>query len=482
MRAQSLPTGRHVAVAGLAMFLGGCAGFSPDAGMAPAIGIAASALKTDVAKISNEADAATADASAAHLLKAPLSSGTAVRIALLKNKDLQAAFNDLGVSEARFVQASLPPAPQFSLSWLAGMGDVEIARQLAVSLFDLVALPERSAIAESQFRAAQWRAAEQVLRLATNVRRQYYIAVAAAGHAAFLGEAVASAQASAELARQLGEAGSLNKLEQAREDAFYSELAAQLADARVAQKAERERLIRLMGLWGRDIDIRLPRNPPPLPRRLAAEADVEAKALRDRVDLKVARHDLDALARLHGLTSATRFVTDFSLALQDDRESGPVPTQGALGANTLMRRGLAADFTIPIYDFGEARVRGAEEAYMAAANRLAQRAIGVRSQAREAYLRAHGKYEVARIYEQRVLPLRKTILDQDLLQYNGMLTDVTQLIADARARIISNINAINARRDFFLALADLDAALLGGGGVDNAASAMPGTSAAAIPD
>jgi hypothetical protein len=33
-----------------------------------------------------------------------------------------------------------------------------------------------------------------------------------------------------------------------------------------------------------------------------------------------------------------------------------------------------------------------------------------------------------------------------------------------RARIISNINAIDARRDFFLALADLDAALLGGGG------------------
>jgi hypothetical protein len=63
-----------------------------------------------------------------------------------------------------------------------------------------------------------------------------------------------------------------------------------------------------------------------------------------------------------------------------------------------------------------------------------------------------------------------------------MLTDVTQLIADARARIISNINAINARRDFFLALADLDAALLGGGALDNAAGAMPGTSAAAIPD
>jgi len=40
---------------------------------------------------------------------------------------------------------------------------------------------------------------------------------------------------------------------------------------------------------------------------------------------------------------------------------------------------------------------------------------------------------------------------------------VTRLITDARARILSNVEAINARRDFWIAATDLKAALVGGG-------------------
>ncbi|ANY84754.1 hypothetical protein BB934_42170 (plasmid) [Microvirga ossetica] len=45
-----------------------------------------------------------------------------------------------------------------------------------------------------------------------------------------------------------------------------------------------------------------------------------------------------------------------------------------------------------------------------------------------------------------------------------MLVDVSQLILDARTRILSNVDAINARRDFWIATTDLKAALIGGGG------------------
>ena len=100
---------------------------------------------------------------------------------------------------------------------------------------------------------------------------------------------------------------------------------------------------------------------------------------------------------------------------------------------------------------------------MAAANRLAERAVNVRSEAREAYLSYRGNYDLARYYQSRVLPLRKTIQDETLLHYSGMLVDVTRLITDARARILSNVDAINARRDFWIAATDLKAALVGGG-------------------
>ncbi|NBJ27357.1 hypothetical protein GR303_23900 [Microvirga sp. SYSU G3D203] len=73
-----------------------------------------------------------------------------------------------------------------------------------------------------------------------------------------------------------------------------------------------------------------------------------------------------------------------------------------------------------------------------------------------------GNFDLARHYQNRVLPLQKRIQDEALLQYSGMLVDLSQLIIDARTRILSNVDAINARRDFWIAATDLKAALVGG--------------------
>jgi outer membrane protein TolC len=143
------------------------------------------------------------------------------------------------------------------------------------------------------------------------------------------------------------------------------------------------------------------------------------------------------------------------------------------------RRGLEVEFQIPIFDFGATAVRGAQESYMAAANRLAERAVNVRSEVREAYLRYRGNFDLARHYQSRVLPLQRTIQEQATLQYSGMLVDVSELITDARARILSNVDAINARRDFWIAATDLKAALVGGGTGGGAAEGGESNAAAA---
>jgi len=465
----------------LALTLSGCVGFSPDGGLAPAVDVASRQLHKDIIKIDTDAEAESAQVRVRYLLKAPLSVDRAVQIALLSNRDLQACFHDLGVSEAEFVKASLPPEPTFSFDRLAGMGDIEVVRQIVFSLTALATLPARQAIASERFKAAQARAAGQVMALAADVSRQYFVAVAAEQQIAFLDTAVAAAQASAELAKELGKAGNLNKLEQAREDVFYAEVGAQRADARLQTQAERERLTRLMGLWGQDIAFTLPKALPPLPKHIASARDIEAEALSQRLDIIAARHDLDALARELGLTNVTRYVSDVSLTLQDDTEWAGNTGGSKLATETnpkLARNGFVVDFSIPIYDFGESRVRNARETYLAAASRLAQRAIDVRSQAREAYTRYRGKYELARYYANHILPLRKTILDETALHYNGMLADVTQLLLDARGRVMSNIAAITAKRDFFIAEVNLKAVLMGNG-PDSTGSA-PGPAAAPV--
>jgi hypothetical protein len=98
----------------------------------------------------------------------------AVQVALLNNKGLQAAYNELALAEAELVQESLPPNPVFSISDISGDGASEIERQVVGDILALATLPFRSEIARDRFRQAQLKAALETLRLAANVRRAYF--------------------------------------------------------------------------------------------------------------------------------------------------------------------------------------------------------------------------------------------------------------------------------------------------------------------
>ena len=137
---------RRVALlAGVSVLLGGCATFSADGGIGTAQTIAYTDLNKDVVKITDDAVAGSAKARVDQLLKKPLTADSAVQIALLSNRGLQAAFNELGIAEAQMVAASLPPNPRFGISKLSGRFEVEIERQIVGSLFALVTWPARAA-------------------------------------------------------------------------------------------------------------------------------------------------------------------------------------------------------------------------------------------------------------------------------------------------------------------------------------------------
>ena len=100
---------------------------------------------------------------------------------------------------------------------------------------------------------------------------------------------------------------------------------------------------------------------------------------------------------------------------------------------------------------------------MRAVHRLIERAVNVRADAREAYQAYRGAYDIAKHYDREILPLRQVISDEMLLNYNAMMKDVFSLVVDARARILANVQAIDAQRDFWLAGVDLLTAIVGGG-------------------
>ena len=395
----------------------------------------------------------------ADLLRRPLTADAAVQIALLNNHGLQAAYNELGIAEAAMVQVSLPPNPSFSFSRISGSLESELEATVAANILALATLPVRAEIAADRFRAAQLRAAEEILRVAAETRRNYYRAVAAQELVGFLVQANAAAETAAKLAGKLGETGAMNKLDQARNEVFHAEVTTQLASARQQAFSERERLIRSMGLWGGDLDFTLLSTLAGLPIHPQTSSRVEQDAIGHRIDLQIARIELEALAKSYGLTNATRFVNLFQLSgiYKDTRES--------IGTENVQFRdfGPGAAVEIPIFDLGEVRVRQAEQTYMLALNRLAEKAVNVRSEARDAYRTYRSTYDIASHYQREILPLRKIISDETLLRYNGMLIDVFTLLAEARQRILSTVKAIEAKRDFWIAKTDLQVAIVGGG-------------------
>ena len=441
--------------------LAGCASFSPDHGMGVVADLSQQTLKKDVAFVRSADDAAQVDGRVHSLLRRTLTVESAVQIALLNNKGLQAAYNELALAEADAIGDSLPPNPTFSISRIAGDTALETERQVVGDILALATLPFRTEIARERFQQAQLRAALATLQLAAEVRRTYYAAVGGRELTALLTDAQATAESTAQLARKLGETGSMNKLDQARDQVFYAETTADLASARQEASSAREKLSRLLGLWGSDLDFRLPDHLPLLPRRAATLPLIEADAVAHRIDLQIARMELDALAKALHLTEASRFVTMLDIAGIDRKTREP-------GAQPFRERGFDLQFQIPLFDGGEVRVRQAAETYNAAFNRLTEKAINVRSQARDTYRVYRSAYDIAGQYQREVLPLRKIISDEMQLRFNSMQVDVFALLVEARQQIASQRAAIEAKRNFWKAQSDLQAVVDGGASVGDA--------------
>jgi len=450
---------RHLAIAPILLLtsaLAGCASFSPDTGMGVVSEVTGRAIGKDVAFVRSADEAATADAAVKRLLARNLTADAAVQVALLNNKGLQAAYNELALAETDLVADSLPPNPTFSVSRITGNGASEVERQVVGDILALATLPGGSGIARERFRQAQLKAALATLRLAAEVRRSHVAAVAANETVVLLTDAKATAESTAQLAKKLGETGGMNKLDQAREQVFYAEITADLASARQNAASSRERLARLLGLWDGDLGFRIPGKLPVLPKRPQDAPSIEVAAVGHRVDLQIARIEIVALAKALDLTEATRFVTLLDVAGIGRRTQDP---EGP----PFKERGFDVQFQIPIFDGGEVRVRQAAETYRQAMNRLTEKAINVRSEARDAYRVYRSAYDIASHYQREVLPLRQIITEEMQLRFSSMQVDVFALLTEARQRLASLRAAIDVKRDFWLAQSDLQTAINGGG-------------------
>ena len=441
----------------LSLALLGCANFSTDGGLNRVSELSKERIGSSATNVLNAHNVANAANSPEvqerinALLSAPLSSDAAVEMALLSNPRLRIALAELGVAEADLVQAGRLRNPGVSFGRLSGNGEVEIDRAIMFDLSGLLSMPLRRAIEERRFAQTQLQTALQIVRLATDTRRAYFQAVAAQQSLLYMQQVDQAAQASSELADRMTKAGNWGKLEQAREQAFRYEVAVQLARAEHNVNASHERLVRLLGLGDRHHALKLPERLPDLPVALRRVEEIETQALAQRLDVQVAKLDTESTAKSLGLTRATRFVNAFEVGYQNKSAS-----------NAALAQGYQVEFSLPLFDWGQTRVRRAENIYMRSFYRSTDVALQARSEAREGYAAYRTNFAIARQYRDEIIPARKRVSDEVLLRYNGMLSSVFELLADARAQIASINSAIDAQRDFWIAESELNFVVNGG--------------------
>src|SRR5689334_21564259 len=121
---------RSLIAASAVLVVTGCASFSPDGGAARVAQLTKERTGRTISVQRTASDVDAAKARVAELLGQPLTSESAVEVALLNNRGLQASYADLGIAEADRVRAGRLANPTFSFGRLSGGGVTEIDRSV----------------------------------------------------------------------------------------------------------------------------------------------------------------------------------------------------------------------------------------------------------------------------------------------------------------------------------------------------------------
>lgn len=438
-----------------ALVLSGCAQVPFDQTVAQTNHAAAEFTEGHLRLVTTPEERLAAQQLTAELLQQPLSQKNAVHLALVHSPALQSLLAESWVKTERTVQSARITNPLFSLTRLRFAGELDIERALSFGLLDLLTLPKRQQIAQQQIDTTQLRLTAEVIQRVTQVRTAWVAAVAAQQRMIYAKQVVDSAQASAELALRMQRAGNFNKLAWANQQTFFMDAVTQQANAQQKMTATREALVRLTGLSDDEASqLKLPEHLPDIPRTPPDPKEVSQLASNERLDIRIAQSAFNAAAKAQGLNQVTS-VMDIELGVRRDTKFSDSAGSSSAG------RGFEIGLRLPIFDGGDAQRRAMNAETLALANQLEATVCEAGSHLRERYAAYRTSYDVAKHYRDEVLPLRKSISEEMLLRYNGMLIGVFELLADSRNQMNSVLEAIVAQEQFFTAEAALQAEMMG---------------------
>ena len=392
------------------------------------------------------------------MLDKPLDADTAVQIALLHNRRLQATYEEMGIARAAVIEAGTVSNPAFHGGAVFALpqdpmtahpGHDSYVFEVHMNFLSFLHRSMRKSVAESEFETVKLLVAAAVIDLAGQTRTAFYRVQADTQMLEMFRQIVLATEAGYNFASELYEAGNIPELALLLEHALYEQSKLGLAAAEVSVAESQEHLNRLMGLWGEETAWTVESRLANISTELMKFDNVEGVAIEKSLDLAMARKRILSIGKQLGVAQATSLVPRLEIGGELEKEEGAWKAGPALG------------FEIPVFDRKQgqraaaaAELRRQQEEYYALA-------VEIRSAVRVAHRRLLTARQIALSYQNEILPLQERILKQVQLQYNAMQVGTPRLLLAKQQQIDAGRDYIQALYNYHVSRAEFDQILNG---------------------
>jgi outer membrane protein, heavy metal efflux system len=377
-------------------------------------------------------------------LRAPLSPVTAAQIALWNNQGLQSTFEEIGLAQADLIEARTVPNPRVDVSPLFFDGAAYTNWSVLEDFLAIVMIPLKTKVAKGQLAAVQLRVGNEVTRLVAETKSAAYQLEAAEEILGRLKIEQAAQATSLDLVQRLHEAGNITDLQLLQQQAEYSQSRLEIAQTEGEIWELREKLNRLMGLWGTDTDWKVEAKVADVPKDDFSIHGLETLAITQRYDLAAAKAELQSTLRTFGLVKAFRWIGALDFGAASESEPGST------------RYGPSFSLQPPIFNQGQSKVARGEAQLRRAYDNFEKEAVEIRSKVREKRDKLILNRDLAQFYKDDLLPVRRLVRDQMQLQYNAMIVGPLELFTARQQEVTAERAYIEAKREYWVNRAELE--------------------------
>jgi Outer membrane protein len=387
------------------------------------------------------------------LLRKPLTIDTVVQVALINNRSLQATFEEIGLSVADVLEAATIPNPRFDLAIRfpdKPPSGTYVDYSAAIDFVSIIMIPLKKRVARDQLESAALRVTDDTLELISHVKGTFYSLQASQQLLKRFKLIVDANAVSLDLAQRQHEAGNIKDLALAQQQASYSRSRLDVATTEAEIRRNHEKLNRLLGLWGADTGWQIAAELPEIPSSDLPIRGLESLAISQRLDLQADYLRVTSQAKNLGLTKSFRLLGALDFGIESERET-----------DSQTRTGPTFAIELPIFNQGQARIARSEAALRQAQDKFEALAIDVRSRIRELRDELTTKREIARFYQDELLPGQRRILNESLVNYNAMEIGNFELFTTKAEEARTEREYLEAVRDYWIIRAELERAVGG---------------------